>query len=154
MKIQNFQAIILNSAAYAPRDIRHSYQEAEEQFQHHSLNIVDEATASTMNMFQRQYTWSPCTYCPASGDFNKYFCDGKTVGENRIKTLRFNVIKQESKRRRLSSLFSPNRSLRREENKVPPVETSAQSSPASSLVVTGRKKRFIVTPCNLDNIKH
>lgn len=140
-----------NLAVYASSDLHHSYQEMEEQFQHHSLNIVDEATASTM--FPRQYTWSPCTYCPAASDFNKYFCGAKTAGENRFKTLRFNVIKQESKRRRLSSLFSPTRSLRREERNVATVETSPQSSPTGSLIVTGRKKRFIVTPCDLDNVK-
>lgn len=152
MELREFNDIV---AGHLTRDIHNSHQEWENQFQHQSLNIVDEAATTTMNMFQRQYTWSPCSYCPGAEEFSKYLYGTKTGADGRLKTLRFNVVKEESKRRRLSSLFSPNRNLQHEERSLHPnVEvTPRESNPPSSSVVSGRKKTFIVTPCTLDNVK-
>lgn len=109
-----------------------------------------------MNLLKCQYTWSPCSFCPIGEEFIQYRRGIETTGvaSNR-KSLRFNVIKQENRCRRLSSLFSP-RNVQHadihseiEADNIPPVDYNLKS-PETEIMLPNRKTRFVVTPCALE----
>lgn len=104
-----------------------------------------------MNRWERQYTWSPCTHCSVI----KFKRDVETsAGVNaNCKSLRFSRIKKQENRR-LSSLFLPSNT------RIGSSTVSTEKFPQSSYnlgdsvveaTAPGRKMRFVVTPCALDN---
>lgn len=134
----------------------HSSQDLGQPLQHHSLSLLDDAISQVnAPVWESQYTWSPCSYCPAAGELKKYKYAMGMNGNNRGRMQRFTTIKQESRSRRLSSLFVPGNAQYLESPALPPKNYAHSSYDLNRSVVEtttpNPKMRFVVTPCVLDN---